>query len=133
MNSNELLRNVTNKKMLLCGDFNVAPLECDVWNHKQLLKVVCHTPLETGRLDRLFKSLDFVDAIRKFYPEPQKIYSWWSYRNPKWQENDKGRRLDHIWVTPNLSNRVINSTIIKELRLCARPSDHVPVMTEIKL
>lgn len=122
-----------NKKMLLCGDFNVAPSEYDVWNHKQLLKVVCHTPLETGRLDRLFKSLNFVDAVRRFYPEPQKLYSWWSYRNPKWQENDKGRRLDHIWVTPNLQPRLLNAMVIKELRLCGRPSDHVPVLTEIKL
>ena len=121
------------KKMLLCGDFNVAPSENDVWNHKQLLKIVSHTPIEIGRLDRLFKSLNFVDAVRKFYPEPQKIYSWWSYRNPNWQTNNKGRRLDHIWVTPNLQDRLLNAQIIKELRLGNRPSDHVPVLVEIKL
>ncbi len=121
------------RKMLLCGDFNVAPSENDVWNHKQLLKIVSHTPIEIGRLDRLFKSLNFVDAVRKFYPEPQKIYSWWSYRNPNWQTNNKGRRLDHIWVTPNLQDRLLNAQIIKELRLGNRPSDHVPVLVEIKL
>lgn len=122
-----------NKKTILCGDFNVAPSENDVWNHKQLLKIVSHTPIEVERLTRLFKSLDFVDAVRKFYPEPQKIYSWWSYRNPNWQSNDKGRRLDHIWVTQNLQNRILNTQVIKELRLCGRPSDHVPVLTKIKL
>ena len=57
-------------KMLICGDFNVAPSENDVWNHKQLLKIVSHTPIEVERLTRLFKSLDFTDAVRKFY------YSW---------------------------------------------------------
>ncbi|MBQ8660912.1 MAG: endonuclease/exonuclease/phosphatase family protein [Alphaproteobacteria bacterium] len=122
-----------NRKMLLCGDFNVAPSENDVWSHKQLLKIVSHTPVEVERLTRLFQSLDFVDVVRQFYPEPQKIYSWWSYRNPNWQVNDKGRRLDHIWVTPNLRHRLLNATVIKELRLCGRPSDHVPVLAEIKL
>lgn len=122
---------LSSKKMLLCGDFNVAPSENDVWGHKQLLKIVSHTPVEVERLTRLYNSLGFCDAIRKFYPEPQKIYSWWSYRNPNWQINDKGRRLDHIWVTPNLQNRIISAQIIKEMRLSSRPSDHVPVIVEI--
>ncbi|MBQ9732262.1 MAG: exodeoxyribonuclease III [Alphaproteobacteria bacterium] len=124
---------LSSKKMILCGDFNVAPSENDVWNHKQLLKIVSHTPVEIERLTRLYKSLDFVDAIRSVYPEPQKIYSWWSYRNPNWQINDKGRRLDHIWVSRALKNKIINAQIIKEMRLAARPSDHVPVLLELKL
>ena len=121
------------KKMLLCGDFNVAPSENDVWNHKQLLKVVSHTPIEVERLKRLFNSLNFVDAVRIFYPEPQKVFSWWSYRNPNWQTNNKGRRLDHIWVTPNLKNRLLSCKIINYMRCQERPSDHVPVMAEIKI
>lgn len=124
---------LSSKKMILCGDFNVAPLENDVWNHRQLLKIVSHTPIEIERLTRLFKSLDFVDAVRAIYPESQKLYSWWSYRNPNWQVNDKGRRLDHIWVTSSLKNRIINAQIIKEMRLSSRPSDHVPVLLELKL
>ena len=121
------------EKMLFCGDFNVAPSENDVWNHKQLLKIVSHTPIEVGRLTRLFNSLDFVDAVRKFYPEPQKVFSWWSYRNPNWQTNNKGRRLDHVWVSPNLSERVKRAEILKDFRSTERPSDHVPVMVEIRL
>lgn len=119
------------RKMLLCGDFNVAPGEEDVWNHKQMLKIVSHTPIEVGRLTRLFQSLNFVDAVRQFYPAPEKIFSWWSYRNPNWQTNNKGRRLDHIWVTPNLRDRLISAAVLKEFRSCERPSDHVPVMVEI--
>ena len=122
---------LSQKKMLLCGDFNVAPSENDVWNHKQLLKIVSHTPIEVGRLNRLFKSLDFVDAVRLAYPEPEKVFSWWSYRNPNWQTNNKGRRLDHIWVSPNLKDRVCGAKILKEYRAAERPSDHVPVMVEI--
>ena len=121
------------RKMLLCGDFNVAPSENDVWSHKQLQNVVCHTPLEVGRFKRWFESLEFVDAVRMFYPEPQKIYSWWSYRNPNWRQNDKGRRLDHVWVTPVLRNRIQNVRILKDLRGFDRPSDHVPVVAEIKI
>lgn len=124
---------LSHKKMLLCGDFNVAPSENDVWNHKQLLKIVSHTPIEVERLTRLFNSLDFVDAVRTIYTEPQKVFSWWSYRNPNWQTNNKGRRLDHIWVTPNLKDRVLSVKFLQEFRSCDRPSDHIPIMAEIKL
>ncbi len=126
-------KDFVSKKMLICGDFNVAPSENDVWNHKQLLKIVSHTPIEVERLTRLFKSLDFTDAVRKFYPEPEKIFSWWSYRNPNWQTNNKGRRLDHVWVTPPLRDRLLSARILKEVRAWERPSDHVPVAVEIRL
>ena len=121
------------KKMLVCGDFNVAPLENDVWSHKQMLKIISHTPVEVERLTRLMNSVDFVDVLRSFIPEPQKLYSWWSYRNPNWQTNDKGRRLDHVWVSPNLKERLVSGKILKEVRSWERPSDHVPVIVEIKL
>lgn len=124
---------LSHKKIILCGDFNVAPSENDVWNHKKLLKIVSHTPIEIERITRLFKSLKFVDAVRSFCPEPQKLYSWWSYRNPNWQTNDKGRRLDHVWVTPNLQEKLLNAQVIKEMRLSSRPSDHVPVLVELKI
>ncbi len=123
--------NLKDKKMILCGDFNVAPSEYDVWNHKQLTKIVSHTPIEIERLSRLFNSLNFVDVIRKFHPDPEKIFSWWSYRNPNWLTNNKGRRLDHIWTTRNLENRIVSAKILKEFRSFDRPSDHVPVMVEL--
>ena len=126
-------KELAQKNMILCGDFNVAPSENDVWGHKQLLKVVSHTPIEVERLTRLFKSLDFVDAVRHFYPESEKVYSWWSYRNPNWRTNNKGRRLDHVWVSAGLQNRLLGAQIVKEMRLSSRPSDHVPVIVDIKV
>lgn len=123
---------LSGRKMLLCGDFNVAPRENDVWSHKQMLKIISHTSVEVDRLNRMLKSLDFVDVLRELYPEPEKIYSWWSYRNPNWETNNKGRRLDHIWTTPNLKERIIGAHILKEARSWERPSDHVPVIIEIK-
>lgn len=122
-----------NKKMIICGDFNVAPLEHDVWGHKQLLKTISHTPIEVERITRLQNSLDFTNTIRHFHPEPKKMYSWWSYRNPKWQTNDKGRLLDHIWSTPALENHLKDVRIIKIMRELERPSDHVPVILEIEI
>ena len=121
------------KKMILCGDFNVAPRENDVWSHKQMIKIVSHTPIEVERLNRMLRSLDFVDVLREIYPEPEKVYSWWSYRNPNWATNNKGRRLDHIWVSPNLKDRILSAKILKEARSWERPSDHVPVIMELKL
>lgn len=119
------------KKMLLCGDFNVAPYENDVWSHKQMLKIISHTPIEVERLNRMLNSLEFVDVAREFHPQEEKIFSWWSYRNPNWETNNKGRRLDHIWVTPNIKERVSSYRILKEARAWERPSDHVPVIVEI--
>ena len=118
------------EKSVLVGDLNIAPLEDDVWSHKQLLKVVSHTPIEVETLSEVMKSGDWVDVVRKTIPDG-KLYSWWSYRNPGWQENDKGRRLDHIWTTPDLVKKVKLIDHLRAYRLMERPSDHVPVIMEL--
>ena len=88
-------------RTVLVGDLNIAPLEHDVWSHKQLLDVVSHTPPETEGLNAWLNT-GFVDAVRHFVPADQKLYTWWSYRNRDWRASDRGRRLDHVWVTPDL-------------------------------
>jgi exodeoxyribonuclease-3 len=120
------------KRIIMVGDFNVAPLEHDVWSHKQLLKIVSHTPIETEAMDKLKATLDWVDTSRHFVPESQKLYSWWSYRNQDWAKSDRGRRLDHIWVTPELSAGLISSRILRDARSWNNPSDHVPVITTVE-
>src|SRR5258708_1919385 len=90
-------------RTILVGDLNVAPLEHDVWSHRQLLKVVSHTPIEVEKLGRVQRSAQWVDAVRYFVPQDQKLYSWWSYRAQDWQASDRGRRLDHGLVTPPLA------------------------------
>ena len=120
-------KEMQNCRLVACGDFNVAPSENDVWNHKQLLKIVSHTPAETLRLQKWYQNSGLIDAVRHFYPEPQKVFSWWSYRNPNWQSNNKGRRLDHIWVSPALAPQMREVSLIKAQRLDERPSDHIPV------
>ncbi|MFV9875504.1 MAG: exodeoxyribonuclease III [Rickettsiales endosymbiont of Dermacentor nuttalli] len=122
-----------NKKIIMVGDLNVAPLEHDVWSHKQLLKVVSHTPIEVEKLSNLQNTLKWCDTHRHFISKDQKLYSWWSYRNRDWRKSDRGRRLDHIWITPALINNLKKAYIIKDARDWTLPSDHVPVIAEFAL
>jgi exodeoxyribonuclease-3 len=120
-------------RFLLVGDLNVAPLETDVWSHKQLLRVVSHTPIEVEHMARWYASHDWVDAVRLVHPPEEKLYSWWSYRARDWQAADKGRRLDHVWVTPALKDSVLDARIHKPARGWPGPSDHAPVIAELDL
>ena len=117
-------------RSVLVGDLNIAPLENDVWSHKQLLDVISHTPPEVEGLTD-WMNAGFVDAVRHFVPADQKLYSWWSYRNRDWRLSDRGRRLDHVWVTPDLTRGLKSQTILKDARDWPQGSDHVPVCVEI--
>lgn len=120
--------NIAGGDAILVGDLNVAPLEHDVWSHKALLKVVSHTPVEVVRFGRVQAAGNWVDALRQYVPAAEKCYTWWSYRSPDWRKADKGRRLDHIWVSPTLGPTLAGLSILKEARGWERPSDHVPVL-----
>lgn len=118
-------------RLVLAGDLNIAPLETDVWSHKQLLSVVSHTPVEVARLAALQDSLGWVDAVRHFVPPAERLFTWWSYRSPDWQRNDRGRRLDHVWVTPALAGSLRSALVARECRSWQQPSDHVPVLVDL--
>lgn len=118
---------------LLVGDFNVAPLESDVWSHKQLLKVVSHTPIEVETLAKLQAAHDWVDLGRRFIPAPERYYSWWSYRAKDWAASDRGRRLDHMWASPELADQAVAHSIHEPSRSWHKPSDHVPLVTEFSV
>jgi exodeoxyribonuclease-3 len=120
------------KPTILTGDFNVAPLECDVWSHKALIDVVSHTPVEIDLLDRMQAAHKWVDIGRKFYPAPQRLYTWWSYRARDWAASDRGRRLDHMWVSPEIADNAISHKVAEPCRNWARPSDHAPLVTEFR-
>jgi len=120
-----------NREVILVGDMNIAPLENDVWSHKQMLGIVSHTPVEVEALNALQRAGAMVDASRHFVPAQEKLYSWWSYRARDWAASDRGRRLDHIWVTPGLSERLTGHGIVRDARGWApKPSDHVPVWVD---
>jgi exodeoxyribonuclease-3 len=133
MRANPSIKPGTSDRAILLGDLNVAPLEHDVWSHKQMLRVVSHTPIECEKLTVAQKSGDWVDAMRVHTPEPAKLYTWWSYRSRDWKIADKGRRLDHIWSSTALADRVSGIDIARNYRAASRPSDHVPVTATIEL
>ncbi|WP_415919239.1 exodeoxyribonuclease III [Tateyamaria sp. SN6-1] len=114
------------EKSILVGDLNIAPREDDVWSHKQLLKVVSHTPAEVDALAEVQAAGAWVDVTRQDIPEGQ-LYSWWSYRAKDWDAADKGRRLDHIWATPDISGAASGSRVLRDARGWEKPSDHAPV------
>lgn len=122
-----------NKGMLLVGDLNVAPLENDVWSHKQLLKIVSHTPVEVDHLNEVMASHDWIDMMRHVIPEPERLYSWWSYRARDWKKSNKGRRLDHVWVTPALKNSMKDMFVDLDIRDLEKPSDHAPVIADFDI
>lgn len=124
-------RKTETKAQVLVGDLNIAPLPTDVWDHKKLLGVVSHTPIEVDHLNALQAAGDWVDAVRHFIPDEQPVYTWWSYRSPDWRAADKGRRLDHVWVSPSLRPALREVRILTEARGWPRPSDHAPVMVTL--
>lgn len=114
------------QRSILVGDLNIAPREDDVWDHKKLLKVVSHTPAEVAALAAVQAAGDWVDVTRADIPEGR-LYSWWSYRSPDWDAADKGRRLDHVWATPDIAGTASGSRVLRDVRGWEKPSDHAPV------
>lgn len=117
---------------ILTGDFNIAPLPSDVWSHKQLLGTVSHTPIEVDTLDRFRATADWVDLGRRFVPAPARLHSWWSYRAKDWRASDRGRRLDHMWATPDLAVKAVAHRLHEDVRGWDKPSDHVPIVTDFE-
>ena len=120
---------------VLVGDLNVAPHENDVWSHKQLLKIVSHTPGETERLEDSRQQAAFADIARLAVEDHQKLYSWWSYRAKDWAKSNRGRRLDHIWMNPAAlpDTKIDTFKIHLAWRGGWKPSDHAPISVEMKV
>jgi exodeoxyribonuclease III len=119
-------------RKILVGDLNVAPLEHDVWSHKQMLKVVSHTPIEVAHLNRVQAAHGWIDVARQFIPPEEKHYTWWSYRAADWQASNRGRRLDHIWVSPGLKHAPQSFQVAVDVRGWPQPSDHAPILANLE-
>lgn len=120
------------RKAILVGDLNIAPREDDVWSHRQLLKIVSHTPIEVAHLAETMEAGRWVDVTRQDIPEG-KLYSWWSYRARDWDAADKGRRLDHVWASHDISGAAHGSRVLRAARGWEQPSDHAPVFATFDL
>lgn len=119
-------------RSILVGDLNIAPREDDVWDHKALLKIVSHTPIEVAHFQDVMQAGGWADVTRADIPAG-KLYSWWSYRAADWNAADKGRRLDHIWSTGDIASAAHGSRILRDVRGWEQPSDHVPVFATFDL
>lgn len=119
-------------RAILVGDLNTAPLEQDVWSHKQLINVVCHTEPEVRR-HMAWQNTGFTDAMRVVTPADQKLYTWWSYRNRDWAASNRGRRLDHIWLSDDIAPQLKAMRVLRDIRGAEGPSDHVPVLADLDL
>ena len=124
--------------LAIVGDLNVAPGEFDVWSHKQMSKIVSHTPIELETMARLKASLGFTDLVREAIPDPQKLFSWWSYRAADFRASNRGLRLDHIWISPGLREAAFRTgaaaaRVHDDVREWDRPSDHAPVSADFGL
>ncbi|MDB4831153.1 exodeoxyribonuclease III [Hyphomicrobiales bacterium] len=116
---------------IVTGDLNIAPHENDVWSHKALKNIISHTEIEINKLNTICNPEKWCDALRHEILDSEKIYTWWSYRNKDWEKSNRGRRLDHIWITKNIEELKKDILIYKNTRNWDRPSDHVPVMITI--
>lgn len=124
---------VTGARAILAGDFNVAPLETDVWDHRRLRNVITHTAVEIDKLDRIRAAGQWTDGVRHLIPASERLFTWWSYRASDWSTADKGRRLDHIWVTAPLADSLRAAHVLRAARGWQRPSDHAPVTVTLDL
>ncbi len=124
--------------ILIAGDLNVAPGEHDVWNHRYMSRIVSHTPVEIQAMARLKDALGFVDLVRAAVPDPEKLFSWWSYRAADFRASNRGLRLDHLWASPGLEiaarrQGAVMARIHDPVRAWERPSDHAPVTADLVL
>jgi exodeoxyribonuclease-3 len=118
------------KDVLLCGDFNVAMDELDVWNVGAWEGKLHFTKTERAAMYNV-KQWGFVDVFRKLNGDAQE-FSWWNYREGAWQRN-RGLRIDYIWTTPSLADKCTACHIDRAPRALEKPSDHAPVIAEFDL
>jgi exodeoxyribonuclease-3 len=115
-------------KLVLMGDFNIAPDDRDVYDPIGWMDQIHCTKQERAQFQAL-QALGLTDAFRLF-EQPAKSWSWWDYRNLAFRKN-QGLRIDHILVSEALRPNVQSCVIDKLPRKNERPSDHAPVVLEL--
>jgi len=116
--------------VLLCGDFNVAIEDADVWNAGAYRGKIHFSKPERAALHNV-KQWGFVDVFREKNGDV-KEFSWWDYRAGSWQKN-QGLRIDHIWTSRSLADRCTSCHIDKATRALEKPSDHAPVIAKFSI
>jgi exodeoxyribonuclease-3 len=115
----------------VCGDFNVAPEDRDVWDPAAVHGATHVSPPERAALDDLGK-LGLTDAFRLVYPDAEKVFSWWDYRAGDFHQG-RGMRIDLVLVSRPLAGRVTHALIDRNARKGKLPSDHAPMLVDFDL
>ena len=117
----------THDKLVVLGDFNIAPADADVYDPEKWGDAILCSPREREALQHLF-DLGLSDVFRKF-EHPEATFSWWDYRAAGFRRN-AGLRIDLILTSDVMTKRCTASYVDKEPRAWDRPSDHAPVVAE---
>ena len=114
-------------KLVVLGDFNIAPADADVYDPEKWGDAILCSPLERKALGALLE-MGLTDVFRKF-DQPENTFSWWDYRAAGFRRN-AGLRIDLILTSDAMTERCTASYVDKEPRAWERPSDHAPVVAE---
>jgi len=118
------------RPLVICGDFNIAPEERDVYDPAAWEGKVLFSKQERAAL-KIIQDWGFVDLFRLHHPESG-LYSWWDYRAGAFRRN-QGLRIDHLWATEPLAQQCVGAWIDPAPRKLERPSDHAPVVAEFEV
>ena len=117
--------------MAVCGDFNVAPEDIDVWDAAAVHGATHVSPPERNAVARM-RDWGLVDVVRQFHPE-EGFYTWWDYRAGNFHKNF-GMRIDHVYVTEPLAARAVAVERDRDARKPSTypgiPSDHAPLIVD---
>ena len=123
----QILKDKLPEEMCVCGDFNIALEDKDIYNPQGKETHIMSSPLERQALQEVLE-IGLKDALRKFTSEGGH-FSWWDYRAAGFQRN-RGWRIDHHYLTPKLYQRAMSCKIDVVPRNLPKPSDHAPVIVE---
>jgi exodeoxyribonuclease-3 len=115
------------KRVIICGDFNIAPDDKDCYNPEQIKGTIMVSEPERSRLEEVRK-LGFTDLFR-LHNQDAGQFTWWDYRMGAFRRN-MGYRIDHIWSSQSMASACTNVWIDKATRKLERPSDHAPLVAE---
>ncbi len=113
----------------LCGDFNIAPTDLDVWDAAALVDVTHVSEPERAALQRLL-DWGLTDVFRDRFPETERLFSWWDYRAGNFHKGI-GMRIDLVLGSPSFAERVEWALIDRNARKGKQPSDHAPVVVQV--
>jgi len=118
------------KPVVLAGDYNVIPKDIDTFSVRAMANDALTQPESRAALRQLI-SQGWTDAIRVLHPEPERLYTFWDYQAGAWAR-DAGFRIDHLLLSPQAADRLVDADVDKAVRGREKASDHAPTWVELR-